>query len=204
VRRSVTKYLIFRPRRDFVIDVPGSGTQPRQRLAAGTPALVRNDVLRHQLRTQWRDKVEIISEQRAVEVSPLRSLRAARGKSILFLIPSEGLGDCILYGGAIRQLIQAFSPARVAIAFSARSTDVFAHLGMAVEAYPLLLPRRVLLDADLVVDFQTDIPALRSMGLEIWACRPATAGRTGARRDGFGGSAYFRSHRRRFAPCRRR
>jgi hypothetical protein len=169
VRRSVTKYLTFRPRRDFVIDVPGSGTQPRQLLAAGTPALVRNDVLRHQLRTQWRDEVEIISEQRAVEVSPLRSLRSARAKSILFLMPSEGLGDCILYAGAIRQLTQEFSPARLAIAFSARSTDVFAHLGMAVEAYPLLLPRRVLLDADLVVDFQTDIPALRRMGVEMVA-----------------------------------
>ena len=169
MRRSVTKYLIFRPRRDFVIDVPGSGTQPRQVLPAGTPAVVRNDVLRHQLGTLWRDQVEIISEQRAVEVWPLRSLRSARGKSILVLLPSEGLGDCILYAGAIRQLTQAFSPARLAIAFSGGSTDVFAHLGMAVEAYPLLLPRRVLLDADLVVDFKTDIPALQHTGLEMVA-----------------------------------
>jgi hypothetical protein len=169
MRRSVTKYLIFRPRRDFVIDVPGSGTQPRQLLAAGTKTLVRNDVLRHQLQTLWREEVEIISEQRAVEVSPLRSVRAARGKSILVLLPSEGLGDCILYAGAIRQLAQAFSPARLAIAFCGGSTDVFAHLHMAVEAYPLLLPRRVLLDADLVIDFKADIPELRHAGLEMVA-----------------------------------
>lgn len=165
--RSVTKYLTFRPRRDFVIDVPGSGMRPRQLLAATTPALVRNDVLRQQLRTMWRDQVEIISEQRAVDLRPLRSLRSARGKSVVFLLPSEGLGDCVLYAGAIRQIIQAFSPARVAIAFSGRSSDVFAHLGMAVEIYPLLLPRRVLLDANLVVDFETDLPALHSAGIEM-------------------------------------
>ena len=67
MRRSATKYLIFRPRRDFVLDVPGSGTQPRQLLAAGTKTLVRNDVLRHQLQTLWREEVEIISEQLAVD-----------------------------------------------------------------------------------------------------------------------------------------
>jgi hypothetical protein len=169
VPRSVAKYLTFRPRRDFVIDVPGSGTCPRQSLAAGRQAFVRNDVLRHQLRTLWREEVEIIGEQRAVEVRPLRSLRSARGKSILLLLPSEGLGDCILYAGAIREVIQACRPGRVAVAFSGRSTDVFAHLGMTLEAYPLLLPRRVLLDADLVVDFETDIPPLRHAGREMVA-----------------------------------
>ena len=105
--RSVAKYLTFRPRRDFVIDVPGSSTQPRQLLAAGTQAVVRNEVLRHQLRTSWREEVEIIAEQRAVEVRPLRSLRSARGKSILLLLPSEGLGDCILYAGQARYTVQA-------------------------------------------------------------------------------------------------
>jgi hypothetical protein len=169
VRRSATKYLTFRPRQDFVIEVPGSGTQPRQLLTAGTQALVRNDVLRHQLQTLWRDQVEIIAEQRAVEVRPLRSLRSARGKSILVLLPSEGLGDCILYAGAIRQLAQAFSPARLAIAFSGGAIDVFVHLGMAAETYPLLLPRRVLLDADLVLDLKTDIPELQRAGLEMVA-----------------------------------
>ena len=106
-----------------MIDVPGSGTQPRQLLPAGTQALVRNEVLRHQLRTFWREEVEIIAEQRAIEVRPLRSVRSARGKSVLLLLPSEGLGDCILYAGAIRQMIQAFAPARLAVAFSGRSTD---------------------------------------------------------------------------------
>jgi hypothetical protein len=169
VPRSFTKYLTFRPRQDFVIDVPGSGTCPRQSLAAGSQAFVRNDVLRHQLRTLWRDQVELLSEQRAIEVRPLRSLRSARGRSVLFLLPSDGLGDCILYAGAIRQVIRAYRPGRLAVAFPGRSTDVFAHLGMAAEIYPLLLPHRALLGRDLVVDFETDIPALRHGGLEMIA-----------------------------------
>ena len=165
--RSVTKFLTFRPRRDFVIDVPGSGTRPRQRLAAGTQAFVRNDVLCHQLRTVWRDQVEIVSAQRAIELQPLRSLRSARARSVLFLLPSEGLGDCVMYAGAIRQAIRAFSPGRVAIAFSGRSTDIFAQLEADVELYPLLLPRRALLDADLVVDFETEIPELQRGATEM-------------------------------------
>lgn len=167
--RSFTRYLTFRPRRDFVIDVPGSATCPRQSLAAGREAFVRNRVLRHQLRTVWRDQVDLLSEQRAIDVRPMRSLRAACGRSVLFLLPSDALGDCILYAGAIRQVIEAYRPGRIAVAFSGRSTDVFAHLGAAVEIHPLLLPRRALLDADLVIDFATDLPALRHAAIEMVA-----------------------------------
>jgi hypothetical protein len=75
----------------------------------------------------------------------------------------------VLYAGAIREVIKAYRPGRVAVAFSGRSTDVFAHLGTPAEVHPLLLPRRALLDKDLVVDFETDIPPLRHAGLEMVA-----------------------------------
>jgi hypothetical protein len=157
---SARPYLRFRPRRPFWIEVRNSARQPRQDLAAGEAAYVRNRVLAEQIRGAPAAVRDLLGSKARIPVASLDALRRAKGRSALFLMPSEAVGDTVVYAGAVREIARAFGLARIGIAFSGSATDVWFYIGIPVEVFPLLLPERALARFDLVLDFARDIPEL--------------------------------------------
>ena len=167
MRQSLSTLLALRARVDLPLEVPHSATAPRQLVRGGDVGFVRNRDLRRELARRGRAVADIIAEDTRLEVKPLRALRTARGRSVLFLLPSDALGDAVMYAGAIREIGTAFAPNRMTVAFTGKASDVFAHVGRECELYPLFLPRRVVRQHEVVVDFESDLPGLHRVAEEL-------------------------------------
>ena len=165
--QSLSTLLALCARVDLPLEVPHSAMAPRQLVRGGDVGFVRNRDLRRELARRGRAVADIIAEDTRLEVKPLRALRTARGRSVLFLLPSDALGDAVMYAGAIREIGTAFAPNRMTVAFTGKASDVFAHVGRECELYPLFLPRRVVRQHEVVVDFESDLPGLHRVAEEL-------------------------------------
>ena len=163
MRPSALTHLAFRPKADLTLDVPNTASRPRQLLRKGEVGLVRHRVLQAQLRGVWRANVDLLAEAERLNVQPLESLRTAAGRSVLFTIPSEALGDSVMAGLALCRLADRFELGRIGVAFTGKSSDVWTLLGRAFEVFPLILPERALTTFDLVIDLASEVPALCSV-----------------------------------------
>ena len=163
MRRSAATHLAFRPKADLTLDVPNSASRPRQVLRRGEVGLVRHRVLAAQLRGVWRGNVDLLGDGDRLDVQPLEGLRDAAGRSVLFTIPSEAVGDSVMTGLALCRLAERFALGRIGVAFTGKSSDVWTLLGRPFEIFPLILPERALGTFDLVIDLATEVPGLHSV-----------------------------------------
>ena len=163
MRQSALTHLAFRPKADLTLDVPHAASRPRQRLRQGEVGLVRHRVLEAQLRGVWRVNVDLIAQGGRLEVQPLDALRTAAGRSVLFTIPSEALGDSVMTALAVCRIAAAFDLGRLGVAFTGKGSDVWTLMGRSFEIFPLILPECALASFDFVVDLATEVPALRTV-----------------------------------------
>ncbi len=155
--------LRFKVSRPFKIDVRNSARYPQQHLPAGESAYLCSLTLARQIAAAASKQPGLECTETNPSVSGLDALQHAKGRSVLFLMPTEAMGDTVCYAGAVREVARTFGLGRIGVAFSAYSSDVWAHTEMPVEVFPLILPESALARFDLVIDFVSDIPELGRM-----------------------------------------
>lgn len=200
MRRTWATFLDFSPERDFKVEVPNCGRVRTQTLGAGQRGLVRHRMLRRQLLGPWRSNIRVLGETARLKISPLRAVSGARGRSVLFICPSEAVGDCVMYALAIECIARSFRPSRLGVAFTGSASDVFACMEFPVTLFPLLLPRDSLRTFDVVVEFEADVPAMRTIAETVITIDDAILGHLGLVRTGDGRERERRGPIRRIAP----
>ena len=163
--RTLSTYLACRARIDLPLDVPRSARFPRQLVPSGELGFVRNKELRRQLTDRERRLVDVVGSDTRFPVKPLRAPQLALGRSVLFVLPSEALGDAVMYAGAIREIAAKFRAeprGRRLFRQGKRYLRASRSRGDRLSALPSASGHH-----DVVVDFESDLPALNRVGIEV-------------------------------------
>lgn len=147
----------FRVRDDLLVDTPNAGSGARQTLRRGEVAITNNRILKRTIRGPWRDKVQIISEQYRPKTFALQGINTRVGRRLLFLLPSDGIGDCVGYFLFLQSVIETIAPARVAVACAGYAADVFSFAGN-IKVFPLWISQEVFLEFDHIIDLLDALP----------------------------------------------
>lgn len=138
-----TAFVRFRTQAAFEFRLSVFEESCRQRPDGSKEYLTRNRVLLPQIRAAG-DTVRVMADNARLPVLPARRWQRDYGRQrVMFVLPSDALGDCVGVVLFLRAFRRRFPQARVTVANTGAATDLFA-AEPGVEVLPLLISAKAL------------------------------------------------------------
>jgi ADP-heptose:LPS heptosyltransferase len=147
-------FLRFKTKLAFEFALPTFDPDHRQGADGSRDYLTRNSMLRQQvLQGVQAGQVKLVEDGARLPCLPMEAWATTdfSGKRVLFILPSQALGDCVGIALFLRSFRRRWPGVTVAVANSGSATDIFA-AEKGVQLFPLLLSEKQLRRFPLVID----------------------------------------------------